>query len=292
MRLTFCTLCGENDPTALEHHHYRPKALGGTDDETNMFTVCGTCHGMVHDIPRPLRLGELVKVGQAKVAERTVDDWQGIAAAKARQAEDAEAKALELAQQEARDATKALKRLVADAKRSSRPEVSSPPLVPHDQAGAPRSYGPYDPSRRATLRARRVSAVEALHREASTIQMQKDKQFRTSGCWALATDGIQWVVQRRAEGGKHWTAVKFIRSTKVNLAGCLPPDAQCLLDGLPDTFDEWWEANGERLKACHDVSDGGEHPTAVEPVKSAMAPAEAKLARRQQNPDDDRDAAA
>jgi hypothetical protein len=130
MRLTFCTLCGEDDPTALEHHHYRPKALGGTDDETNMFTVCGTCHGMVHDIPRPLRLGELVKVGQAKIAERTVDDWQDIAAAKARQAEDAEAKALELAQQEARDATRALKRLVVDAKQRSRPEVSSPPLVP------------------------------------------------------------------------------------------------------------------------------------------------------------------
>ena len=42
-----------------------------------------------------MRLGELVKIGFAKAQERTADDWQDIAAIKAKQAEDAEAKALE-----------------------------------------------------------------------------------------------------------------------------------------------------------------------------------------------------
>jgi hypothetical protein len=68
MRLDFCALCGETDPAALEHHHFIPKVQGGTDDENNIFTVCGTCHGRIHDIPRPHRLGELVKAGHAKKA--------------------------------------------------------------------------------------------------------------------------------------------------------------------------------------------------------------------------------
>jgi hypothetical protein len=66
MRLDFCVLCGCNDPSALEHHHYIPKVDGGTDDEWNMFTICGLCHGVVHAIPRPLRLRELSKKGKDK----------------------------------------------------------------------------------------------------------------------------------------------------------------------------------------------------------------------------------
>ena len=80
MRLDFCALCGEGDPAALEHHHFRPKALGGSDEEKNIFTVCGKCHGDIHDIPRPLRLGELIKVGQAKAQNRSAVEYAEIAA--------------------------------------------------------------------------------------------------------------------------------------------------------------------------------------------------------------------
>ena len=73
--------------------------------------------------------------------------------------------------------------------------------------------------------------------------MPTDRQFRVSGRWALASDGLQWVLQRRK--GKQWEGVRFIRSTKDHLAyrmkgqGVPPDDARRLLEGLPDTFDEW-----------------------------------------------------
>src|SRR5215472_13308401 len=63
MRLTFCVLCGEKDQSKLEHHHFIPKVLGGTDDETNMFTVCSRCHGVVHNIERPADLRKLMRRG-------------------------------------------------------------------------------------------------------------------------------------------------------------------------------------------------------------------------------------
>ena len=79
MRLTFCVLCGQNDPNTLEHHHYIPKVWGGTDDETNMFTVCGTCHGKIHDIPRPLSLGPLIKLGNEIAGIKSLEEQKVIA---------------------------------------------------------------------------------------------------------------------------------------------------------------------------------------------------------------------
>ena len=77
----------------------------------------------------------------------------------------------------------------------------------------------------------------------STANAKIDKQFAVSGNWAIASDGIQWILQRRA--GRRWKAVSFVRSTKAILARCMrekhcpPPDQLALLDGLPNTFDEW-----------------------------------------------------
>jgi hypothetical protein len=83
--------------------------------------------------------------------------------------------------------------------------------------------------------------------------LQTDKQFRVSGDWALASDGMQWVIQRRR--GQRWEAVKFIHSTKDWLAYRLtrlapPDDVERLLVGLPDTFQEW--ADKEAPEGCHD----------------------------------------
>ena len=96
--------------------------------------------------------------------------------------------------------------------------------------------------------------------------MQKDKQFRVSGRWALASDGIQWVIQRQ-NGPNSWQAVKFIHTDKAWLEYRLrqlapAEDAEQLLEGLPDTFDRWAAA-----RAFHDAAEGVGHPTAANPPK-------------------------
>jgi len=71
-----------------------------------------------------------------------------------------------------------------------------------------------------------------------------DKLFRVSGRWALASDGLQWILLRQ-QGQEKWCGVSFVRSTKDILARCMrekgtpPDDARRLLDGLPASFDEW-----------------------------------------------------
>lgn len=96
MRLTFCVLCGQNDPTTLEHHHFIPNIWGGTDDENNMFTVCGICHGRIHNIPRPLNLSELIKEGNALKTTLTSSQYMSLAQQKLEQAEYAKKKAKDI----------------------------------------------------------------------------------------------------------------------------------------------------------------------------------------------------
>jgi hypothetical protein len=65
----------------------------------------------------------------------------------------------------------------------------------------------------------------------------------TSSGWALAADGLQWILQRRYGG--QLRAVAFVRSSKDILARCMseagvPADtAGELLKDLPPTFNEW-----------------------------------------------------
>jgi hypothetical protein len=89
--------------------------------------------------------------------------------------------------------------------------------------------------------------------------VQRDRQFRVSGKWALATDGIQLVLQRRQ--GQVWQATMYIRSSKAMLGHCMrrvgvpPSDAARLLDGLPDTFSDWAAAGSRPVMTlsspCH-----------------------------------------
>jgi hypothetical protein len=78
-----------------------------------------------------------------------------------------------------------------------------------------------------------------------------DNLFRISGDWALGADELQWIVYRRhrRKGGDSWDRIKFIRSTREHLAYrltqlALADDAQRLLDGLPETFEEWLAGRG------------------------------------------------
>lgn len=60
MRLNFCVACGVSD--GLENHHLLPKSEGGSDEDTNLITLCYQCHGKVHGIVRR-DIGSLVKLG-------------------------------------------------------------------------------------------------------------------------------------------------------------------------------------------------------------------------------------
>ena len=70
-----------------------------------------------------------------------------------------------------------------------------------------------------------------------------DRVFASAGDWAVASDGVQWVLQRRYAKGA-WRNVAFVRSTRDILARCMREnavpvsDARLLLAGLPDSFDD------------------------------------------------------
>ena len=73
-----------------------------------------------------------------------------------------------------------------------------------------------------------------------------DRVFATAGDWAVASDGVQWMLMRRRSqrlGG--WKGVSFVRSTRDILARCMrekgvdEDTAVQLLSGLPDSFDQW-----------------------------------------------------
>lgn len=78
-----------------------------------------------------------------------------------------------------------------------------------------------------------------------------DRVFVTTGDWALASDGLQWMLMRRKhrKRGASWDPVSFVRSTRDILARCMrekgvePGTARLLLSGLPDTFEEWKRAS-------------------------------------------------
>jgi hypothetical protein len=60
--------------------------------------------------------------------------------------------------------------------------------------------------------------------------------------WAIASDGIQWILYRRHDGQQR--SVSFVHSSRDVLARCMsengvhPQTASELLKGLPPTFNE------------------------------------------------------
>ena len=48
MKLDFCCICGTKEN--LHHHHITPRFRGGSDDETNLITLCGTHHAWIHGL--------------------------------------------------------------------------------------------------------------------------------------------------------------------------------------------------------------------------------------------------
>jgi hypothetical protein len=61
-------LCGTKE--GIEQHHVLPRSEGGTDEPTNILTVCGTHHGLVHNIRRAPNISKLTKAGLAAAKAR------------------------------------------------------------------------------------------------------------------------------------------------------------------------------------------------------------------------------
>lgn len=75
MRIPFCAVCGET--SNLEYHHFRPKSLGGSDDEKNILTLCGPCHGDFHGYSRVSNLGDLIFHGKFGLSrEEACEQWR------------------------------------------------------------------------------------------------------------------------------------------------------------------------------------------------------------------------
>lgn len=63
MRADTCAACGST--INLQYHHLIPRSLGGSDDETNLITLCGECHAKAHGIQADWRHSELTRRGLA-----------------------------------------------------------------------------------------------------------------------------------------------------------------------------------------------------------------------------------
>src|SRR5262245_21979701 len=68
-----------------------------------------------------------------------------------------------------------------------------------------------------------------------------DRQIVVDGRWSIATDGLQWILQRRR--GQRWESLSFVRTTRDILARCMrekgaSPGEMAFLAVLPDRFQE------------------------------------------------------
>jgi len=59
VRHDHCVACGQSDN--LNQHHLVPRSIGGGDDETNLLTLCGSCHAKAHSVQAEWRNSELTR---------------------------------------------------------------------------------------------------------------------------------------------------------------------------------------------------------------------------------------
>jgi hypothetical protein len=72
MKLPFCVACLAKDN--LQHHHLITRAEGGSNEETNLITLCTTCHHKLHrrQIDGTYSHHERVRSGQARAKAKGV----------------------------------------------------------------------------------------------------------------------------------------------------------------------------------------------------------------------------
>lgn len=59
MKHNHCVACGSQEN--LQQHHLVPSSLGGGDDESNLLTLCGSCHAKAHQVQANWRHSELTR---------------------------------------------------------------------------------------------------------------------------------------------------------------------------------------------------------------------------------------
>ena len=70
--MNLCVACGDSNPDHLDHHHLVPRSCGGGDEETNLITLCRTCHGKLHGIEWRNDHSKLTREGQARAKARGI----------------------------------------------------------------------------------------------------------------------------------------------------------------------------------------------------------------------------
>ena len=72
MRMKFCCACFSDKN--LHHHHLIPRIKGGSDDQTNLITLCGSCHAKIHNLKDvwSAEHKELQRIGIKKALENGV----------------------------------------------------------------------------------------------------------------------------------------------------------------------------------------------------------------------------
>jgi|TARA_Y100000289_G_C3801281_1_gene89108 hypothetical protein len=72
MELNFCAVCGKTED--LQYHHFTPRIDGGSDDETNILTLCYEHHCEIHGKPyrNKIHHAELTRKGLQRARERGV----------------------------------------------------------------------------------------------------------------------------------------------------------------------------------------------------------------------------
>jgi len=59
MKHDHCVACGFTEN--LHQHHLVPRSIGGSDDDSNLITLCGDCHAKAHEVKASWKHSELVK---------------------------------------------------------------------------------------------------------------------------------------------------------------------------------------------------------------------------------------
>lgn len=109
-------------------------------------------------------------------------------------------------------------------------------LSEHPQTATDRGWG-LPPAWREVIQPPPAISSPATPKRAPESE---ERQIVAVGRWAIATDGIQWIVQRYR--GNRWRSLKFVRTTKPVLARCLreagvsAAESAALLDSIPDKF--------------------------------------------------------
>ena len=59
MKHDHCVACGSTEH--LTQHHLVPRSMGGNDEDSNLLTLCGSCHAKAHQVKADWRHSELTR---------------------------------------------------------------------------------------------------------------------------------------------------------------------------------------------------------------------------------------